>query len=174
MPGKASVSVFLNVKDVEKATEVYEALGFQVVARHKTRSGRVGWVDLALDGAEIGLGQIDTNDDPAFREWVSTPLGAGVVVYVDVPNVDAAWARAGKAGVAIEQPLESRSYGRVFMINDADGYTIAFIGPAGDEAGAPAAARKPARKAAAKPARQAAGKSAKKAPKKAAPKKRAR
>lgn len=165
MPGKASVSVFLNVKDVEKATEVYESLGFGVVARHKTRSGRVGWVDLALDGAEIGLGQIDTNDDPSFREWVSTPLGAGVVVYVDVPNVEAAWARAKQAGVAIEQAIETRSYGRVFMINDADGYTIAFIGPASEQA--PKSAVK---KAATKPAKKA----AKKPTKKPTPKKRAR
>lgn len=144
------MSAFLNVRDIEKSVEAYRALGFRVDARHETRDGNLGWADLSLDGAEIGLGAIRTNEDPEFRAWVSTPLGAGVVVYVDVPDVNAVWRKAKASSFEIEQPIESRSYGRVFMVNDPDGYTIAFIGAA------PAKAAKPERAAkVAKPAKPA-------------------
>lgn len=149
----ASVSAFLNVRNIEKSVEAYASLGFRVDARHETRGGKLGWADLSLDGAEIGLGAIETNDEPEFQKWVSTPLGAGVVVYVEVPDVDAVWRKAQKSSFEIEQPIETRSYGRVFMVNDPDGYTIGFIGaPPARKARASRATgtRKAAKKSAAK------------------------
>lgn len=122
----ASCSVFLNVWDIAKSLEFYEGLGFEVAGRHERR-GVTTYADLELDGAELGLGNIRSNDEPAFRAWVDTPLGAGVVVYLTVPDVDACFERARRLGATIEVPLEDRSYGRVFTLNDPDGYTLTFL-----------------------------------------------
>jgi uncharacterized glyoxalase superfamily protein PhnB len=144
----ATVSVFLNVNDIEKSIEWYGALGFKVEHSFDTKDGRLAYADLALDGAELSLGAIPTNSDPGFRAWVGTPLGAGVVVYVTVPKVEKLWAAAKKAGAVVEAPLEERSYGRVFTLNDPDGYTISFITEPKRRAARAkpkAAARKPAK-----------------------------
>ena len=123
----ATTSVFLNVHDIDKSLEFYKSLGFRVVNAWKGDDGKVTYADLELDGAEFGLGSIPSSDDPAFREWVATPLGAGVVVYFTVPNVEKVLARAESVKATIEVPLQERSYGRVFTLNDLDGYTITFL-----------------------------------------------
>lgn len=123
----AATSVFLNVPNIQKSIEFYRALGFEVTYEGKNKRGEVTWCDMELDGAGLGLGHIPSNDDAAFRAWVSTPLGAGVVVYVTVDDVDAVHRKAKAIGATIEVPLEDRSYGRVFTVNDPDGYTVTFI-----------------------------------------------
>lgn len=123
----ASTSVFLNVHDIDKSLEFYQALGFKVTSRTRGDDGRTWWADLDLSGAELGLGFIGANDDPEYRAWVGTPLGAGVVAYVTVRDVDRVFARAKKAGAVIEHAPQDRSYGRVFTLNDPDGYVVAFI-----------------------------------------------
>lgn len=146
-----SCSVFLNVSNIEKSLEFYRNIGFRVAKTYKDDGGKVAWADLALQGAEFGLGHIPSNDEPSFRAWVSTPLGAGVIVYFTVPNVDRYHKLAKDARATIEMPLTERPYGRMFTLNDPDGYTISFI----QETPAP---RKAAKKA------KAAGKTAKRAP----------
>ena len=122
-----SSSVFLNVANIEKSLEFYRNIGFRVAKTYKDASGKVAWADLALQGAEFGLGHIPSNDDPGFRQWVGTPLGAGVVVYFTVPNVDRYHKLAQEARATIEMPLTDRPYGRMFTLNDPDGYTISFL-----------------------------------------------
>ena len=122
-----SCSVFLNVSNIEKSLEFYRNVGFRVARTYKDDEGKVTWADLALQGAEFGLGHIPSNDDPAFQQWVGTPLGAGVVVYFTVPNVDRYHKLAVAARATIEMPLTERPYGRMFTLNDPDGYTISFI-----------------------------------------------
>jgi len=129
-----SSSVFLNVQNIEKSLEFYRSIGFRVAKTYKADNGKVGWADLSLQGAEFGLGHIPSNDDPAFRQWVSTPLGAGVIVYFTVPNVDRYYKLAKEARATIEMDLKDRPYGRMFTLNDPDGYTISFIT---DKAAAP-------------------------------------
>ena len=123
----ASCSVFLNVQDIERSLSFYESLGFRVAKRWKDDSGKTAWADLGYQGADLGLGHIPSNDDPAFRAWVGTPLGAGVIVYFTVPNVDKAWEKAQAAKATVEMPLTDRPYGRMFTLNDPDGYTISFV-----------------------------------------------
>ncbi len=123
----STVSVFLNVNNIDKSLEFYERLGFKVDNRYKDEAtGATKFADLSLDGAELGLGSIQANDEAEFRAWVSTPLGAGVIVTFNVPNVDAVFATAKKSGATIETPLTDRPYGRVFGVNDPDGYTVMF------------------------------------------------
>ncbi|MHB8605200.1 MAG: VOC family protein [Thermoplasmatota archaeon] len=121
-------SVFLNVQSIDKSVEFYKALGFRVTNETRDDDTRaLLYADLVLDGAELGLGHIASNDDPAFRAWVATPLGAGVVIYFNVPNADAVLARAEKIRATIENPIKDRSYGRAFTLNDPDGYTVTFL-----------------------------------------------
>lgn len=122
----ASLSVFLNVQDIDRSLKFYKALGFKVTSSTK-RDGKVAYADLALDGAELGLGSIPSSDDPAFQSWVATPLGAGVVVYITLDGgLDKLFAKAKKAGAVVEYEPQDRSYGRVAGINDPDGYVLAF------------------------------------------------
>lgn len=164
----ASMSVFLNVADIERSLAFYRALGFRVDAEHPSRTtGATGWADLSYDGAELGLGHIATNQDPEFRAWVATPLGAGVVVYITVRDVDRIHDAALAAGAFIEVPPEDRSYGRVLTINDPDGYTLTFIREPRRSAPRkkPAAKRRATTKKASRPARKKApAKRARKAP----------
>jgi uncharacterized glyoxalase superfamily protein PhnB len=166
----ASTSVFLNVRDIEKSLEFYRRLGFRVKNAWKDEeTGQTGYADLDLQGAELSLGHIPSNDDPEFQAWVGTPLGAGVVVYLTVPNVDRHWKVAQEMGATIEMPIKDRPYGRMFTLNDPDGYTLSFITePRRAAPRKKAAARKAAPK---KASRKAAPK---KAARKAAPKKAAR
>ena len=125
----ASLSVLLNVQDIERSVAFYQGLGFKVDKLHRGREGTgpVRYADLSYQGAELGLGHIAINDDPEFRAWVGTPLGAGVMLYFSVPDVDRVHEKARAQGAVIEYPPEDRSYGRVFGLNDPDGYVVAFI-----------------------------------------------
>lgn len=125
----ATCSVFLNVKDIEKSLEFYKGLGFKVDALHRghDKDGPVRYADLSYQGAELGLGHIAINDDPEFRAWVGTPLGAGVLVYFSVPDVDRVFEKAKAVGAVIEYEPEDRSYGRVLGLNDPDGYVLTFV-----------------------------------------------
>lgn len=125
----AECGVFLNVSDIDKSIAFYEALGFDVKARHTTEGDRTAYADLDLDGAYLGLGAISSSDDPEFRDWVSAPLGAGVLIHFEVDDVDPFFERAREAGAVIESEPEDRSYGRTFMLDDPDGYVLYFIDP---------------------------------------------
>lgn len=161
----ASMSVFLNVQDIEKSLAFYRALGFRVDQEWRDDQGRVAWAELSLDGAELGLGSIGSNDEPGFRSWVSTPLGAGVIVTLTVDDVDRFHRLAQKADAVIEMPPTDRPYGRMMTLNDPDGYTVSFYNvPAKKAAKRPAG--KSSRKAA-KSTRKAPGKAAKATSKKA-------
>ena len=148
-------SVFLNVADIDRSLAFYKALGFKVVSSTKGDDGKAMYADLERDGAEIGLGAIASNDHPEYRAWVGTPLGAGVVIYLTLPRgVDEVFAKAKKAGAAVESEPTDRSYGRVATVNDPDGYVLTLHQE-------PAKRRAPARRKAAKPAKAKAAKKAK-------------
>jgi len=151
MPG---ISAFLNVADLKQSLAWYQALGFTPTYVRQNDKGQDTYAGVDLGGAEIELGWIGSNDDKAYREWVGTPLGAGVVLYVPTRDVDKVAKRAKEIDAVVEYGPESRSYGRVLGLNDPDGYVLTFI------------QEKPARKA----PKKAAKKSAKKAPKKSAKK----
>lgn len=144
----ASTSVFLNVKDFDRSLKFYKSLGFKVVGSMKDDAGKLTYADLVMDGAELGLGAIASNDDKGFQDWVSTPLGAGVMIYFTVSGVDKLFARAKKAGATVEVEPMDRPYGRIAMINDPDGYVLSLHQDAPKRA-----AKKAAKKAARSPKR---------------------
>jgi catechol 2,3-dioxygenase-like lactoylglutathione lyase family enzyme len=121
-------SAFLNVRNLEKSVEFYRALGFEVAEEFTDDDGNLTYVDLEYDGAELSLGQVLTDADDEYTRWVSNPeLGAGLILYFTVPDVDAAYQRARDARASIEVPLRDRSYGRAFNLNDPDGYVVCFM-----------------------------------------------
>jgi predicted enzyme related to lactoylglutathione lyase len=147
-----SCSVFLNVRDIDRSLKFYEQLGFKVAKTYEDE-GATAYADLEMNGAEVSLGHIPKNDDPEFVSWVSTPLGAGVIVYISVRDVDGVYVKAQEAGWTIEHAPEDRSYGRVFLANDPDGYVLAFIEePTSPTRGRPAAGRSRASRSASRPA----------------------
>lgn len=125
----ASCSVFLNVSDIEKSIAFYEGLGFEVEQRHSYEGDKTAYADLVLDGAYLGLGSIQANDDPEFQDWVAGELGAGVLIYFEVEDVDAVHEKARELGATVEAPPEDRPYGRAFTLNDPDGYVVSFLVP---------------------------------------------
>ena len=129
----AHTGVFLNVTNIEKAIEFYKSLGFTVAESNQDDDGKLAYATLELDGAEIELGSIAANDDDDFQEWVSTPLGAGVLVYFYVDDVEKLFKKAQKARVTLETPLTDRPYGTLFVTNDPDGYSIMFMTPSDGE-----------------------------------------
>lgn len=138
-------SAFLNVRDLEKSVEFYQALGFEVAEEYFDDSGALTYVDLDLDGAELSLGQVLSGADEEYARWVGNPeLGAGVILYFTVPDVDTVWERARGARATIEVPLRDRSYGRAFNLNDPDGYVVCFMTEKGAGRARPKAAAKKA------------------------------
>lgn len=122
-----ALSLSLNVQDLPRSLRAYRALGFRLDDEWKDEDGNTYYAELTFEGAEIGLAHIPSNDDAEFQKWVSTPLGAGVVIYATVKNVDSIEKKAKKAGFVVEQAATDRSYGRVLMLNDPDGYSLSFM-----------------------------------------------
>ncbi|MDE1837326.1 MAG: VOC family protein [Euryarchaeota archaeon] len=132
---KAAMSVMLNVKDVDRSVKFYEALGFQVRWKWEGDDGKADYAGVGIGDAVIALGRIPKDrmagqyDD--YAKWVSTPLGAGVIVTVELRPVERIYERAKKAKAEIESRLSKRPYGTAFMLNDPDGYVIRFLRPTG-------------------------------------------
>ena len=122
-----ALSLSLNVQDLPTSLAAYKKLGFKVDDEWKDEDGTAYYAELSLEGAELGLAHIPSNDDSEFQKWVSTPLGAGVVAYIDVRKVDDIEKKAKASGFLIEQAATDRSYGRVLMLNDPDGYSLSFM-----------------------------------------------
>jgi PhnB protein len=83
--------------------------------------GKPTYADLDFEGSTLML---DTLGDPE----VTTPLGAGVVLYVELAgDIDATFERLKRTGVEIVEPLCEQYWGgRVFTINDPAGYALSF------------------------------------------------
>lgn len=147
-----TISPILNVNDIQKSIKFYKALGFKMGKPWKSK-GVLVYTDATFRGAEIGLANIHSNPDADFQKWVATPLGAGVMLNFSTTGINAIHAAAVKAGATIESPPMDVDYGRMFTLNDPDGYTLTFGQPP---------TKKAAKKAAKKP-KKAAKKTAKKA-----------
>ncbi len=94
--------------------------GFQLHALYENPDGTVAHAELQLGGAFIMLGS-------QREDFVGTctPAEAGGVtstVYLYVPDVDAAYARATATGAQMIMPLRQMEYGaREFMTRDPEG-----------------------------------------------------
>lgn len=93
-----------------------------------------GFVYLALGQAELMLDQRGLG-----RDWTTAtlerPFGRGINFQIEVERIDPIVARLVAAGVALFQPVETRSYvtggsavtQRQFCVMDPDGYLLRFF-----------------------------------------------
>jgi catechol 2,3-dioxygenase-like lactoylglutathione lyase family enzyme len=130
------ISVMFNVKDVDRSVRFYEQLGFDVRWAWKGEDGRLDYAGVGIGGAVIALGRIDPegggDEYENYREWVSSPLGAGVIVNVELQDVEAIYERARRGRAKIESRLREWPYGTAFTVNDPDGYVVKFLRPKGE------------------------------------------
>ncbi len=131
---KAEMSVMLNVKDVDRSVKFYTSLGFDTRWETKGEDRHLDYAGVGIGDAVVALGRIPNNLKAMakdYAEWVSTPLGAGVMVTVELENVEELYEVAKQAKVTIDSPLSERPYGTAFVVNDPDGYVVRFLRPKG-------------------------------------------
>lgn len=133
---KAEISVMFNVKDVDRSVKFYRGLGFDVRWEWKGDDGKLDYAGVGIGEAVIALGRIYLGSDSGgeyddYDTWVSTPLGAGVIVNVELRAVEKVFQLAKKTRAKIESPLKDWPYGTAFTINDPDGYLVKFLRPKG-------------------------------------------
>jgi catechol 2,3-dioxygenase-like lactoylglutathione lyase family enzyme len=133
---KAEISVMFNVKDVDRSVEFYRSLGFTTRWKWKGDDGKLRYAGVGIGEAVIALGRITPEggggEYASYRKWVSTPLGAGVIVNVELRGVESTYKRAKNARAKIESRLREWPYGTAFTINDPDGYVVKFLRPKGE------------------------------------------
>jgi catechol 2,3-dioxygenase-like lactoylglutathione lyase family enzyme len=133
---KGEMSVMFNVTDVDRSVAFYRSLGFTVRWRWKGEDDSLAYAGVGIGDAVIALGKITPDgggrEYRSYAKWVSTPLGAGVIVNVELRNVKGVYARARKAKAKIESRLRKWPYGTAFTINDPDGYVVKFLRPTGE------------------------------------------
>jgi catechol 2,3-dioxygenase-like lactoylglutathione lyase family enzyme len=133
---KGVMSVMFNVKDVDRSVAFYRSLGFTVRWRWKDDDGTLIYAGVGIGDAVLALGKITSGggggEYRSYSNWVSTPLGAGVIVNVELRNVEGIYARARKARAKVESRLREWPYGTAFTINDPDGYVVKFLRPKGE------------------------------------------
>ncbi|MDS0294913.1 VOC family protein [Halogeometricum luteum] len=122
--------LFLMTRDLERARAFYEALGF-TVADEGSRS-------VEFDtGATLLKLQADFDSETLSQFGLSPPgdaRGEGVVVVVEVPDVDAVAERVraatdGHGGRLLAGPRDVDWGRRLVLVTDPDGYTLELSEP---------------------------------------------
>jgi PhnB protein len=122
----------LVVHDGEAAIKLYaNAFGAECQSKHLAEDGK----RIMHAHLQLGAGTIFLNDDfPEFGDLgAKAPKrlgGASCVIHVDVPDADAAWERAVKAGAQIVMPLDNQFWGmRYGQLKDPFGHLWSIGGP---------------------------------------------
>lgn len=104
-----SLTPHIVVPDAAAAADFYRrAFGAEEVGRVPLPRGRVMSVELLLGGTSLHVG----SEFPDFG--ILSPMaigGTATVLQLDVPDADAAWARALEAGAEVRSPLADQFWG---------------------------------------------------------------
>ena len=125
----AGVIPHLTIRDNRAA----EAIDFYTKAFGAAESGR----HLAEDGKRIMHAHLDINGGPLmlnddFPEMAggAAPAPVGVGLHLDVPDADAAWAKALAAGATVRFPLDNQFWGQRYgQVTDPFGHIWSIGGP---------------------------------------------
>lgn len=121
-PHVGGVMPYLTVTGGTQAVEFYTlAFGAIEFARNLADDGvRILNSHLGLNGGSLML----SDDFPEFHGDVGAPPPTGVVLHLQVDDVDAWWARATEAGCTVVTPLADMSWGdRYGRVKDPFGHT---------------------------------------------------
>ena len=123
MKMKSVSGLVLYVKDMEKTTAFYEALGFQFRKREPHRS------TVYLNWFWIDFLAIDLEDKPEFiKEAHRDNKGAGMALYISVDNVDEFYDGVKAKGLKPSSVPHDWPWGnREFVIRDPDGYKLVIF-----------------------------------------------
>lgn len=131
------MSLHFNCKDVGAAVKFYtEVLGFELETCWPSE-GDPQWANVTLEGQSIMFGAAMENcetQDKGFQEslvadWKKAP-GGGVLVYVRVDDIDEFYNEVVDNGAKPACEPKDEFYGvRNFMLQDPEGYRIAFYSP---------------------------------------------
>ena len=116
-------SVTCLVKDLQKTTEFYEALGFRIGKQEQDHvTCYVNWfsVDFIADD--------QTSTSEQQQEAQLTNRGAGTYLHLKVENADEFYEGVVAKGMTPDaKPEGKRSTGRSFILRDPDGYKLVFF-----------------------------------------------
>jgi uncharacterized glyoxalase superfamily protein PhnB len=131
------MSVHFESRDVAKALAFYrDVLGFELQSSWPSE-GDPKWCSLHLEGQTIMLGgsmEGYEGPDKAFQDEnhkaFMKAAGGGLVVYVRVDDIDAYYSEVVERGAKPACEPKNEFYGlRNFMLQDLDGYRLAFYTP---------------------------------------------
>lgn len=133
---QGAMSVHLSSRDVTRSIAFYtEALGFRCTASYPEQGPPV-WASLELDGQKVMVAS-PMSEGSGTGEWAefhrrnqldfdATPCG-GVLVYLEVPDIDAFHARVVERGVTTAGDPVTQFYGiRDLPLRDPDGHRLVF------------------------------------------------
>jgi uncharacterized glyoxalase superfamily protein PhnB len=119
---------YLFYEDVASAAAwLCEAFDFTETLRHTTRDGIVTHVDLTYAGDSIMLGLVDRGEGQALGYRAARGEPQSSFVFVIIPDVDAHFERAVRAGATVIAPPENKPYGqRQYTVEDPEGHRWSF------------------------------------------------
>jgi PhnB protein len=107
---KHTVVPYLRVKGAAQAIDFYvEAFGATEVMRMPSPDGRLMHAEISIDGSPVYV----SDEFPEFGNAVGAPNGA-VSVHLNIPDVDARFEKAGKAGATAIMPPADMFWGDRF------------------------------------------------------------
>lgn len=128
------LAAYLTIKDAAAAIDFYkQAFGAEVRELHKTEDGaKIMHADLAVYGRSVML----SDEMPEFPGPIKAPASLGGTtfnLFVELAkpaDVDAAMAKAAKAGATVVMPAGDQFWGARFgLLTDPAGHAWAFSAP---------------------------------------------
>jgi uncharacterized glyoxalase superfamily protein PhnB len=116
---RTTINPVVHYRDLERGARfLVETFGFVEHVAHKADDGSTRYVELSLNGAPLGLGQL--------TEGSIFDTGPAVV-YISLEEVDGMHARVAAAGAEILMPPTDQDYGsRDFVAKDHEGNVWCF------------------------------------------------
>jgi PhnB protein len=114
-----TVTAYLTVKGAEEAIDFYTR-AFGATEKYRIPwEGRVGHAEIDVAGTTLML----SDEAPEYGAVSPQTLGGSTCAFaLDVPDVDAAFARAVDAGAIVDRPIKDEPYGRGGWLRDPFGH----------------------------------------------------